>query len=205
MAELTLTADQLNYVGQPLKDLVVDLRQNLENIAAGLRVDGFADDIEPVIAANPPFNVAEYRALVANLSDDELINARDTIIDQYRILRPVQVAAARPIKELIDYITLFRTKINEIKKNKIDLGYQEKVRAVFMKPEYANINLSADHITKGELMTLGRKFLGIRSDLNAISGPIGGSTNRKKKRRKTTRRKTKRRMIKGRKTKKRRN
>jgi len=194
MADLTLNAEQLNYAGQPLKDLVVDLRQNLENIAAGLREDGFADDIEPIVAANPPFNVTKYRRLVADLSDDELRNIRDTIIAQQNILRPVQVAAARPIQELKDYITLFRTKIDEIKKAKVDLGYQEKVRLVFMKPEYTNINQSVDHMTKGKLMTLGRKFVEIRRDLNAISGPIGGSNNRKtkQKRRKTKRSKPKR-------------
>ena len=43
MSDDVLTADQLNYAGQPLINLVIDLQHNILNVANGLWNRGYRD------------------------------------------------------------------------------------------------------------------------------------------------------------------
>ena len=205
MEDFTLTADQLNYVDQPLKNLVVKLRENLDNIAKGLRNKGYS--VEEIVAANPPFDLREYRNNVDNLSNDDLFVLRDQLVQQWNQLR-ILSERRDPTLVLRYDIKFVINDIDNIKDTIISQGDQDKknkLNDVLIKPDYINYDQIEDDMEILKMKTLIGTLKNLRREINAIvtgvpvTGVTGGSINRKTKRRKTKGRKMKRRKTKRRK------
>ena len=208
MADLVLTADQLNYVGQPLKDLVVKLRQDFHNISTGLTGRGYGNEIGDNTTISRIFNLDQYRNLVDNLSNEDLIAERDKMVKQLNKLRIVG-EGPDPILSIKEKIRNNIGRINYFKGQIISNGDEYKINKLNQVLSHYQDEQFEHEMNWSRLITIRtntvnalHEILHIMVDPVPVGPvPVGGSINRKTKRRKTKRRKTRRRKTKGRKTK----
>ena len=204
MSDDVLTADQLNYAGQPLINLVIDLQHNILNVANGLWNRGYRDyPLDNIISILDTSHWNIYRNELNGFSNADLIRTRDKHVQMLITLRNIGeqpdpiLSIKENIRSDIGLINLYKGQIisngDEYKINKLnqvlshypDEQFEHEMnidRLITIRTQSADALIEILHIMVDPV-------------------PVGGSINRKTKGRKTKRRKTKRRKTKRRKTK----
>jgi len=204
MSDDVLTADQLNYVGEPLINLVIDIQHNILNVANGLRNRGYRDSqLDNIISILDTSHWVIYRNYLNGFSNADLIRARDKNVQMLITLRNIG-EQPNPILSIKEKIRNNIGQINIYKGLIISDGNEYKINKLNQVLSHYPDEQFEDEMNMDRLITIRENRENALREIQDIIEdpvPVGGSINRKTKRRKTKRRKTKRRKTKRRKTK----